>query len=207
MKTVGESFRAIGEPYDWSGIELTEPTETFSGETTIAFGGREARLVEVGPAHTAGDLVVVAPDARVCFAADVLFVGVHPVMWAGPVENWIAALDLLDGLDVDAFVPGHGPVCGRPEIAALRDYWRWLIAEGRTRHAAGQSPVEAARDITRRPDGPLWSMPWAAWDNPERMIINLTTMFRTWEGKPPAEGPRAILDAFREMALLARDLA
>jgi cyclase len=206
VRTVGDFFSAIGRPYDWSDVELTRPTETFSGESSLDVGGRTAHLVEVGPAHTPGDLIVVAADARVCFAADILFVGVTPIMWAGPVENWIAALDRLSALDVDRYVPGHGPVCGRDEIAALRGYWEWLADEGRKRHAAGLSPVEAARDLTRRPGGPLWSHPWGEWLNPERMIVNLIVMFAAWDGRPPPSGPRVIVNAFREMALLARDL-
>jgi cyclase len=206
VKTVGDYFSAIGRPYDWSGIELTHPTETFAGERELEVGGRTVRLIEVGPAHTPGDLIVVAPDARVCFAADILFVGVTPIMWAGPVENWIAALDRLDALDVDRFVPGHGPVCGRAEIAGLRGYWEWLREQGAQRHADGLSHVEAARELTRRPDGPLWSQPWGEWLNPERMIVNLLVIFAGLEGRPAPQGPRVILDAFREMALLARSL-
>jgi glyoxylase-like metal-dependent hydrolase (beta-lactamase superfamily II) len=31
-------------------------------------------LIEVGPAHTAGDVLVHVPDARVMFAGDILFI-------------------------------------------------------------------------------------------------------------------------------------
>ena len=53
------------------------------------------RLIEVGPAHTPGDLIVWVPDANVAIAADILFIGVTPIMWAGPVDGWVAALERL----------------------------------------------------------------------------------------------------------------
>ena len=58
-------------------------------------------LVEVGPAHTKGDVFVHVPSSRVVFSGDILFAGSHPIMWQGPVENWIRACDRLLALDVD----------------------------------------------------------------------------------------------------------
>ena len=43
-------------------------------------------------------------------------------MWAGPLANWIAACDLMLGMDVDVVVPGHGPVTDKAGVAAVRDY-------------------------------------------------------------------------------------
>ena len=53
---------------------------TFSGELALEVGGREIRLIEVGPAHTPGDLIAWVPDAQVAVAADILFVGVTPIL-------------------------------------------------------------------------------------------------------------------------------
>ena len=143
--------------------------------------------------------------AGVVFAADVCFIGSTPVMWVGPLENWLAALELILGLGAETVVPGHGPLCGRAEIEALRDYWLWLESAGRVHFDAGLSAVQAARELASA-DGALWEGPWGRWENPERIVINLTTLFRAWRGEPPPEGARAILSVFREVALLARDL-
>ena len=94
-------------PFDWNGVELTLPTETFSGELGLAVGEREVRVIEVGPAHTAGDAVVWVPDVSVCFAADVLFIGCTPITWAGPVASWLAAIDRIASLtDIASAVIG-----------------------------------------------------------------------------------------------------
>ena len=100
-------------PFDFDGIEIAPPKREFEGELSLDVGGRKLRLIEVGPAHTAGDLIIHVPDAGVVYAGDILFIGSTPIMWAGPVINWIDALDRLLGLDADTYVPGHGPVCGR----------------------------------------------------------------------------------------------
>jgi glyoxylase-like metal-dependent hydrolase (beta-lactamase superfamily II) len=82
--------RFVGEalgPFSFREVRLRRPDRTFRGELALEVGGREVRLIEVGPAHTPGDLIVHVPDARVVFAGDILFIGVTPVMWAGPVER------------------------------------------------------------------------------------------------------------------------
>jgi cyclase len=42
------------------------------------------------PAHTRGDVIVHVPEARTVFTGDILFVGGTPIVWAGPLSNWIA---------------------------------------------------------------------------------------------------------------------
>ena len=91
------------------------------------------RLIEVGPAHTAGDVIVVVPDAGVVFTGDIVFHGGHPIVWAGPVANWIAACDRLLALDgVETVVPGHGPVTDLGAVASLKGYFERLTAKPRT---------------------------------------------------------------------------
>src|SRR4029079_4146668 len=141
----------------------------FVGELELPVGGRNVRLIEVGPAHTPGDLIVHVPDARVCFAADILFSGVPPIMWAGPLENWIAALDTILGLDVDVVVPGHGPVGGRAPVEELRRYLSGLCEQGGRGLEAGESSRAAARAMLD--SATFRSAPWSRWDGPERLGV------------------------------------
>ncbi len=197
---VGE---ALG-PFRFDEVRLVRPTRRFSGELVLEAGGREVRLIEVGPAHTAGDLVVHVPDARTVIAADVLFVGVTPVMWAGPVEGWLAALERLLDTGAETFVPGHGPVCGAAEVELLADYWRWLDGAARPRLAAGASPGDVARELVLGDE--LAAGPFAAWLDPERAVISVRTIDAHRRGAARPPGPRDFVEAFSQMALLARDL-
>jgi cyclase len=178
---VSEALR----PFAFGDVRLVPPTRTFSRELRLEVGGREMHLIEVGPAHTAGDLIVWVPDARVAIAADILFIGVTPIMWAGPVERWIAALERLLDLGAERFLPGHGPVCGPEEVSALLDYWRRFGEQARR-------PSATARDLAAL-------SPWLA---PERTLVNMATI----DGTARSPGPRQIVPAFFRMALLARDL-
>jgi len=191
-------------PFKFDEMRLVPPTRTFSGELELQVGGRELRLIEVGPAHTRGDQIVWVPDAKVAIAADILFIGVTPIMWAGPLEGWVAALERLLELGAERFVPGHGPVCGREGVRQLIDYWRWLDQAARQRLTSGMSPPETARELVLGDE--IAERGFADWLAPERALVSVGTIdaHRRGAAKPP--GPRELIAAFFRMALLARDL-
>src|SRR5215211_934146 len=145
---VGELFRSFFGDFNFDGITLTPPTRTFDGRLTVDVGGRDVELIEVGPAHTRGDAIVHVPDARVVFTGDILFIGGTPIVWAGPLSNWVAACDLMLGMDVETVVPGHGPVTDKRGVAEVRDYLTFVAAEATARHDAGMTAWEAAQDIS-----------------------------------------------------------
>jgi cyclase len=140
---LGEFARHIFGPFELDGITATGPDRTFTGEESVDVGGREVRLIQVGPAHTPGDVIVHVPDARLLYAGDILFVGGTPIAWAGPIDRWIAALDRILDLDVDVIVPGHGPVSGKPEVADMRAYLVTVSDQARQRFEDGLD-VDAA---------------------------------------------------------------
>lgn len=162
--------------YDFSGIDLTPPTRTFSGELELDAGGRRVELIEVGPAHTFGDAIVNVPDVALVVAADILFIGATPVMWAGPVDNWIAAIDRILELDPAVIVPGHGPPTDAAGARLVQDYWRYVDAAARRRFAAGESPRQAAASVLESDE--FRSGPFAGWESPERLAINMHTIRR-----------------------------
>jgi cyclase len=185
-------------------LTLAPPTRTFSGEIEIEVGERMAHLIEVGPAHTPGDLIVSLPVERIAFAADILFVGVTPIMWAGPTSRWIAALERLLALEAERYVPGHGPICGAAEIERLLEYWRWLDAAAAERLDAGDSPVEAARAIVLGEQ--IRELGFDRWLAPERALVSVRTIAAHRRDEAGRPGPRELIDSFFRMATLARDL-
>ncbi|MCC6642918.1 MAG: MBL fold metallo-hydrolase [Deltaproteobacteria bacterium] len=179
--------------FDFEGIVHTPPTETFCGEREIRVGAKEVRLIEVGPAHTRGDVLVHVPADRVVFTGDILFIDGTPIMWAGPVSNWIAACERIAAMDVDAVVPGHGPVTDAAGALRVRDYLVYVRDEARKRHDAGLSAAEAARDIALGD--------FSAWGDAERIVVNVHTLYREWDAK---ESPVNVIELFALMAELAR---
>jgi len=189
-------------PFEFGDVRLRFPDRTFSGEEAIDVGGRQVRLIEVGPAHTPGDAIVHVADARVVFAADVLFVGATPVMWFGPLEGWLAALETLLSLDAETYVPGHGPPCDRAGVHEMRDYLTWLGAAVREQETAGRESLDAARILTRSSEFDRWR----GWECPERVLITITTILRALRGQGPiGVAPLARARLFAQVAALRRE--
>jgi cyclase len=184
----GRFLHGFAAPYEHRGISLKRPTRTFSGRLELDVGGRTVELIEVGPAHTHGDLIVHVPNARVVFAADVAFIGATPVMWAGPLANWLRALDTIEALEPEVVVPGHGPVTDLAGLAPLREYWTSLDAYARPRLHAGAKPADVARAFVTENDDRF-----GEWECPERAVINVHTLHRDLTGRPEPRGPRVVM--------------
>jgi cyclase len=187
----GAFLRQIFGHFTFEGIEPAPPTTTFDGEHELSLGGRAVRLLELGPAHTRGDVVVHVPDADVLFTGDLVFHGGHPVVWAGPVERWIDACDRMLALDPVVVVPGHGPLGDAGCVQAQRDYLGWLVDEGTPLLRDGIPPLEAARRLI--------GGRYRGWGEGERLVVNLTALARDL-GLAPVDD---VLTLFSGMAALA----
>ena len=187
----GEFLSCVFAPFDFEGIEAALPSTTFSGRLELRVGGRPVTLLEVGPAHTGGDVVVHLPDAGIVFTGDILFHGGHPIVWAGPVTNWMAACDRILELQPTVVVPGHGPLATPAALSALKRYFEFLTAEARARYDQGISPIDAARDIDLRD--------YAEWGEPERVVANIHALYREFGA---GQGPD-LVTVMGEMATLA----
>ncbi len=170
MGAAGAFLHELFGVFDFEGITLTLPTQTFDDELSLTFGGRELRLVEVGPAHTRGDMVVYLPDDQVVFTGDILFSSGHPVMWAGPISNWINACDRILTWAPETVVPGHGPITDCTAVERLKTFLTYLTTESRQRFDVGMPVLEAAQDISIDD--------YADWGEPERMVANVASLYR-----------------------------
>jgi cyclase len=179
-------------PFAHGEVETWLPGDAFT-ERRTELG---CELIDVGPTHTAADLIVHVPDRRVVFAGDVLFHRVTPILWHGPLAGWLAAIDLMLELDADVFVPGHGEPMARDDVRAFRGYWTWLDAVVTDRRARGEDPWEATQAAVADPG----FAPYRGWVGAERIYINVLALHR---GRP-VEGGRAAV--FSRVARLARQL-
>ena len=123
--------------------------------------------IELLPArgHTDGDVMVLVEDADVLFAGDLCFFGVTPLAFQGDPAAWAAVLDVVGEL-ADTIVPGHGPIGGAAEVAALRGYLAACVS------------------------GTIPAGPWDSWlERAERDPINIekAAMLRAGDdGMPPS---------------------
>jgi glyoxylase-like metal-dependent hydrolase (beta-lactamase superfamily II) len=166
----------------------------FDDALTLSVGDKQVLLKNVGPAHTRGDVLVHVPKDRTVFTGDILFVEGHPVLWAGPVSNWVAACDLILSWDVETVVPGHGPITDKKGVQAMKDYLLYIEQEARKRYEAGMPVFQAARDIALDR--------FAGWSEAERMVVNVASLYREFG----ATEQHGVLELFGEMGRLHAEL-
>lgn len=177
-------------PFEFGGLRLRVPDQTFEGRLVLDVGDKKVELLEVGPAHTRGDVVVHVPEDRVVYTGDILFIGSHPIAWEGPVDNWIAACERILALNAQVVVPGHGPLTDARGVREVRDYWVRLQADAREAHRAGLSPEAAAHELRPRYPG----------GESERLVVNLATLYRELRGDTKAAHPLLLLGAMGRIA-------
>ena len=87
---------------------LTWPTTTFNGRMSVFLGKRRVDLMQLGRAHTAGDIVIHVPDENVMFTGDI--VEYHSACYCGDghLKDWSSTLDNIKSYDVAAIAPGRG---------------------------------------------------------------------------------------------------
>jgi cyclase len=176
--------------FDFADVELRAPDELFEGRLELTVGERMLELIEVGPAHTAGDAILHVPDAGVVFTGDILFADATPIMWHGPVSNWLAACARITALRPRLLVPGHGALSDLAALDATCRYLTYVRDEALLRFEAGLDADAAADDIDLSEfDG---------WGEPERIVVNVETLYREFDPSRPAPPPPVLFVAMAE---------
>ncbi len=182
---LGPEFTAFAErsmrKFDFASVIERLPTESFEGRHELTVGDREIHLIELGPAHTHGDAIAHVPDASVVFTGDILFIEGTPIMWAGPVSNWLTACDRIIELGARTIVPGHGPVTDESGVRDVQRYFSYVRDEASKRFDAGMDDEAAADDID--------ISDFRDWGDPERIAANVATLYRELDPSLPPLTP------------------
>jgi cyclase len=182
---LGPEFTAFAErtmrKFDFASVVERLPTKSFEGRHELAVGEREVRLIELGPAHTQGDSIAHVPDANVVFTGDLLFIEGTPMMWAGPVSNWLNACEEIIKLGARTIVPGHGPVTDESGVRDVQRYLTYIRDEATKRFEAGMDETAAADDIDIGD--------YRDWGDRERIAANVATIYRELDPSLPAVTP------------------
>jgi cyclase len=113
------------------------PNQTFDG--TIVFYGsqRSVELATTGKGHTESDCILRLPQERIVFIGDLGFFQAQPFMASCSPPEWLKILDEMAGWEIETFVPGHGPLGGKTDLArqaayirALEDMVRGVVQDG-----------------------------------------------------------------------------
>jgi glyoxylase-like metal-dependent hydrolase (beta-lactamase superfamily II) len=113
-------------PLDLLGLITGLPAET----ARVPWDGPEVRIIE-HQAHAPGHAALLIEDRGVLVAGDTLSDVLIPMLddAAEPIEDYLAALRLLEGVagDVDVLVPGHGSIGGADQVRARIDQDRAYV--------------------------------------------------------------------------------
>lgn len=194
MGLTGEYFLHCFGRFDFAGASAKLPDITFTGKHSKTVGSKRVDLIEVGPAHTGGDALAYVEADKTIFTGDILFIEGHPIIWAGPVGNWIEACELIESLDVDTIVPGHGPVTDKAGVMRVRQYLAYIRDEAKKRYDTGMGAFEAARSIALDD--------YANWGDSERIAVNVATLYREFGSTDTPSDPAAM---FGWMAQIWKD--
>lgn len=103
----------------------------FTGDLDLKVGEKTFHLIHT-PGHTPGQVAVYVPDERVVFTGDTVFSECQTWLMTSDVDQWVGALDVINSLDVEFVVPGHGPVTTPAYLATQRAVlleWNSAVAE------------------------------------------------------------------------------
>jgi glyoxylase-like metal-dependent hydrolase (beta-lactamase superfamily II) len=106
----------------WSTLELVYPNLTFERRIILHGSQRTAKVITQGKGHTAGDCSLILSEERVAFIGDLAFFARQPFMVHGDPQAWAAQLEGFERSEIEVFVPGHGPVGAKADIALQREY-------------------------------------------------------------------------------------
>jgi len=161
----------------WGNVELAPPFLTFDDSVTVYVDELRCEVRHWGhPAHTDNDAVVWLPERKLLFSGDLLFNGGTPFMLQGSIAGALETLALIEELEAETIVPGHGPVCGPEVIGDIVRYLRFVQEVAKAGVAAGLSPLEAARETDLGEFASLL-------DN-ERIVGNLHRAYAEERGEP-----------------------
>ena len=112
----------------------------------IPWDGPQVRIIE-HQAHAPGHAALLIEERGVLIAGDMLSDVLIPMLdlndTADPIEDYLAALRLLEGVagDVDVLVPGHGSIGGADQVHARIDQDRAYVHALRDAHVLSDPRV------------------------------------------------------------------
>jgi cyclase len=194
MELEPSMFKAFFPDLDFTGSKYTLPNIVYEGGVGILNlpNGLKLRLVYMGPAHTPGDTLVLVEDEGLAYTGDLVFCKVTPFALDGYLKGWIDILEksLLE-MDVDTFVPGHGPVADKSCLEEMLEYLKLVYEVAKEGYNRKLTPLEAAlqADLGK----------FDEWVDRERIVGNIYRAYMEFEGGTPAEPVKNIASIALDM--------
>jgi cyclase len=164
-KTFIDTLNDMGEPEEAEQVataNIPPPQVCFDDHLTLHLAPLTFEIFRKG-GHTPACTTVLVPEERVLFSGDVMINEAGPGMRDASINEWIDALEWMEGLPVDHIVPGHGEICTVREVRALKEQFieirgimRDLVREGRGKTEAAADPRFEKFFWSDTSRGPSW---------------------------------------------------
>lgn len=109
--------------------EFKNPTVVFENALTLNRGKISLILMDTGPGHSSGDVIVYLPKERILFASDLLFNDVVGYMGEASIHEWGESLEMMENLAPSIVIPGVGKVSDSGAIERFRKFYRAFMTE------------------------------------------------------------------------------
>ncbi len=166
----------------------TPPTETVADRRVLKVGSTDIELLNLGRAHTGGDLLAYLPQSKVLFMGEIYLRHVFPALTSAYPTEWAQVIRKAQALDVTWFVPGHGfiskdPAVMKRDLQTALEELEYVTAEGKRLHAAGE-PCESRRNCPAV-DKANWGILTDLTLRDMQAPIALSKVYEEAEGKVP----------------------
>ena len=113
------------------GTRVVMPDETFEDNRVIELGGERIELLNLGPTHSPGDIIVWLPSRKLVISGDMAFhQRMLPLFEHTDSAAWIETWDRFAALGAEVVIPGHGgPTDMETVTKYTRDYLVYLRAQ------------------------------------------------------------------------------
>jgi glyoxylase-like metal-dependent hydrolase (beta-lactamase superfamily II) len=105
-------------------------------DSTLSLNGpkRSIQLISYGEGHTESDLVLYLPDDQILFSGDLIFNECHPYVPHGNISKWQDWLKMMNTLEVNTIMPGHGQMGTSGLIEQMMTYLQDLETAAKNFH-------------------------------------------------------------------------
>ena len=134
---------------------LVLPTTTYKDRLDLTLGERTIQVRHFDRAVTPGDSFLYLPSEKILVTGDLL---VNPISFAlsSYPTGWLRTLEMLDGLDVNVIVPGHGePLRDKTLLRTHIEVMRELLKIGKDAKARGLDADQAKEEALLRLREPM----------------------------------------------------
>ena len=123
--------------------------EVAGDKMVLNLGGTEIQILNLGRAHTGGDLEVYLPKQRIMYMSEAYFNRLYPSTYSSYPSEWIATIRKAEAMNAALYIPAHGfidsAVILNQELISFRMCLEQIVEEGKRLHDAKVSLDQAPR--------------------------------------------------------------